>query len=171
MSILDIPWLIPLGQDIAKKVLGVIQSKATNGETLTRDDLDNFMLFSPFAMDDVDQELVVFGAAAIGLYLSKTERGMKLLETMVKKYFETITSLTSSMAKGGSTHVISSLTSQMITIRMMRRLGLISQQEANAIHSSLIDIANKVLAPAIIESITGVGTMVFGELSKALTVR
>jgi len=147
-----------------------IAGKAKNGEELTQKDLDDFMLFSPFAIDDVDQELVMFGAAAVGLYLSKTERGMKLLDTMVKQYFGTISSITSSMAKGGSTHPISAMTSQMTTIRMMRRLGLLSQQEANAIHSSLIDIINKMLVKDIAEGIASVGTMVFGGISKALTV-
>jgi len=161
-------WAIPLGQQVAEQVLGVIRGKVKNGEQLTQKDLDDIALFSPFAIDDVDEELVMFGAAAVGLYLSKTERGMKLLDTMVKQYFGTIASLTSSMAKGGSTHVLSAFTSQMITVRMMRRLGLVSQQEANAIHHELVWAINKVAVPAILESIAGVGTMVFGGIEKAV---
>lgn len=140
------------------------------GGTASEKDMDDLALFSPLALEDIDEEMVIFGAAAIGLYLSRTDKGMKLIETMVKEYFGTIASITSSIAKGGSTHVISSLTAQMTTVRMMRRLGLVSNQEANIIHHELMWAINKVAVPAILESIAGVGTMVFGGISKAMTV-
>ena len=159
-----------LMSDVGNAILGRIEEKAKNGELITQKDLDDIALFSPFAIDDVDEELVMIGAAVIGLKLSKTDKGMDLLGILAKQYFGTISSIVSSVQKGGSTHPISSMTAQMVTVRMMRRLGLISQQEANAIHHELVWAINKVAVPAILESITGVGTMVFGGISKALTL-
>ncbi len=140
--------------------------------TADEKDLDEFMAFSPFALEDIDQELIMFGAAAIGLYLSKTDRGMKLLDTMVKQYFGTISEVVGSVAKGGSTHLFSSLTAQMITIRMMRRLGLITNSEANQIHGQLQWTINKIIAKDIIGDIThAVGTVFGGGFAKALVTR
>lgn len=156
--------------NIGKGIFKNIQQKVENGEELTPKDLDDIALFSPIIIEDVDEELVLFGAAAVGLYLSKTDKGMDILNTLAKQYFTTIASIVSSVQKGGSTHPISSMTAQMVTVRMLRRLGLISRQEANAIHHELVWAINKVAVPAILESITGVGTMVFGGISKALAV-
>jgi hypothetical protein len=149
------------------KLVKTIIDKAEEG-TATEKDLNDLMLFSPFALEDVDQEMVMFGAAAIGLYLSKTDRGMKLLETLVEKYFKTVGDIVGSVAKGGSTHVISSLTGQMIVIRMMRRLGLITNAEANQIQYELSWTINKIAAVEVIGQITHVASVVFEGVGGAL---
>ena len=164
MSVLGfMPPLSPILPYLTK-----VEEKIAVG-TATEKDLEDFMLFSPFALEEVDQELIMFGAAAIGLYLSKTDRGMKLLETMVNRYFGTISNIVSSVAKGGSTHLFSSLTAQMITIRMMRRLGLITNQEANAIQSELMWTINKIIAKEMVGDIShAVGTVFGGVAGRAL---
>ncbi len=163
MSVLGfMPPLSPILPYLTK-----VEEKIAAG-TATEKDLEDFMLFSPFALEEVDQELIMFGAAAIGLYLSKTDRGMRLLETMVNRYFRTISEVVGNVAKGGSTHVLSSLTAQMTIIRMMRRLGLISNAEANAIHSELMWTINKIVAVDIIGQISHVASNVFGGAGTAI---
>lgn len=157
-------------QEVSVAIIDRIQGKAVKGELLEQQDLDDIALFSPLAIEDVDEEMILLGAAAVGLYLSKTDKGMKLLNTLANQYFRTISSIVSSVQKGGATHPISSMTAQMVTVRMMRRLGLLSQAEANVIHHELVWAINKLAVPAILESITGVGTMVFGGIEKAMAV-
>ena len=154
-------WMLSPSQKAARGYVDAVAGKIEAG-TATAADLDDFMIFSPFALEEIDQELVMLGAAAIGLYLSKTDRGMKLLETIVNRYFRTISEVVGNVAKGGSTHVISSLTAQMTIIRMMRRLGLISNAEANAIHSELVWAINKIVAVDIIGQVSHVASNVFG---------
>jgi hypothetical protein len=154
-------------KDTGFAVSNNISQKIADG-TATQKDLDDFMLFSPFALEDIDQELVMLGAVGIGLYLSKTDRGMKLLETMVKSYFSTIADIVGSMAKGGSTHVLSSLNAQMITTRMIRRLGLISNDEANIIHHETIWTINKIVAEKMLGDISHAVGTVFGGIGKSL---
>ena len=168
---LPLGFMPPIGGAVPAVILHLqsIGDRIKDG-TASEKDLDEFMAFSPFALEDIDQELVMFGAAAIGLYLSKTDRGMKLLDTMVKQYFGTIADVVSSVAKGGSTHLFSSLTAQMITIRMMRRLGLITNAEANQIHGQLQWTINKIIVKDIIGDITHAVGTVFAGAGKALTI-
>jgi len=166
-----LPWMIPLARQLLEGLrvfIPQVVEKVDNNQRLTQQDLDDIMLFSPLVIEDIDQELVMFGAAATGLYLSKTERGMKLLDTMVKQYFGAISDIVSSVAKGGSTHVLSSLTAQMTIIRMMRRLGLISAVEANVIHEELWWTINKVVAMEMFGDITTAAGTVFGGIGKGL---
>ena len=154
----------PKVAETLERAFGVIKDGGSKEEVARA--LDEIALFSPFAIDDVDQELVLLGAGVVGLYLSKTDKGMGILKTISEQYFKTIASIVSSVAKGGSSHVISSLTAQMTIVRMMRRLGLISQQEANVIHHELVWAINKVTFGNILEAIGHVTSMVFGEAAK-----
>jgi len=157
------PFYIP---NIIEK-LTTATAKIADG-TAEETDLTDFMLFSPFALEDIDQELVMLGAVGIGLYLSKTDRGMKLLNTMVTQYFTTIRDIVGDMAKGGSTHVLSSLNAQLITTRMIRRLGLITNAEANVIHHETIWTINKIVAEKMLGDISHAVGTVFGGAGKSL---
>ncbi len=163
--------LPPIGVTLLPQITAHLKSigdRIKDG-TATKDDLNDFMIFSPFTLkEDIDQELVIFGAAAVGAYLSKTDRGMKLLDTMVKQYFGTISNIVSSMARGGSTHLFSSLTAQMITVKMMRRLGLVTNAEANQIHGQLQWTINKIIAEDLVADITHAVGQVFGGAGKVL---
>jgi len=162
------PPLAPVIPSVVGRLTSASQ-KIADG-TATQKDLDEFMLFSPFALEDVDQELVMLGAAAVGLFLSKTDRGMKLLEKLVENYFKTISSIIGSMAKGASTNVISSLNSQLITVRMARRLGLITNAEANVIHHETVNAMMRLYSEAIIGQITHAVGTVFGGAGRAAVV-
>jgi len=154
-------------KDAVTSRIATITEKIEKGQAEQKD-LDELALFSPFTIEDVDQELLVLGALLAGVYLSKTERGTKLLNTIIKEYFGTISSIVSSVSRSGATHTISALTSQMLTVRMIRRLGLITNDEANSIHHELMWAINKVFIPDVISSISGLGTMVFGTALPAL---
>ena len=157
---------VKLAVDAAKRATAA--SEAIAAGTATKQDLDDFMLFSPFALEDVDQELVMLGAVGVGLYLSKTDRGMKLLETMVKEYFGTIKGIIGDVARGSSTHMFSSMTAQMMTMRMLRRLGLITNAEANTIHHEIIWTINKIIAQQMVGDISHAVGTVFGGAGTAI---
>lgn len=171
---MPVPFL-PAGQQISRGLLEGLRvfipsvaEKVDKGQDLTETDLDDIMLFSPLAIEDVDQELVMFGAAAVGLYLTKTPEGMKLLDVLAKSYFATIADVVSSVSKGASTNVFSSLHSQMITIRLLRRLGLISAVEANVIHKELWWTIQKIFITDVIGDIAVATGTVFSGAGKAL---
>lgn len=124
-----------------------------------------FFLYSPF-LESIDGELEQI-ILLMGIYkLSKTPEGLKVLRDIAVQYLKTTGVILSELLSAGTANWMNGLISAKLALRVCRRMGLISQTEAQSLNYSynkMFDaLIKKSIASDFFGSFAGLGSLAKG---------
>lgn len=98
--------------------------------------MSQFFVFSPFISPVGDQELEMMILLLAVVKLAKTPEGLKVLRDLGVKYLDTLGKTLIALEHSSSSNWLTALINQKLSLRVMRRLGLISATEAAGLEAS-----------------------------------
>ena len=122
-----------------------------------------FFMFSPFLtpIEDPLFEQMIMGLVAVKL--AKTPEGLKVLRDIAVQYLKTVSNIVSQLEESSSANWVTAMINQNLCLRICRRLGLISQTEAERLISKYTYMFNALmLKEGITETFTALGSFAKG---------
>lgn len=137
------------------------KKQAEDKDTLprTQEELDTFFIFSPFtSIEDATPEMLI--AALVAVKVAKQPKGLETLKAIGVEYLKTIGKIMTALESASTSNWLNCWINQKLSLRVCRRMGLITGHDAAALDSSYNMMFNVMQAKAaIVDTITALGSL------------
>lgn len=125
----------------------------------TQEERDDFFVFSPFSsIEDATPEMVIAALAAIKV--AKMPKGLEVLRDLGTEYLKTVGKIMVALEAASTSNWLNCWINQKLSLRVCRRMGLITGHDAASLESSYNMMFNVVMAKeAIVDTITALGSL------------
>lgn len=124
----------------------------------TQEERDDFFVFSPFSrIEDATPEMLI--AALVAVKVAKQPKGLETLKALGVEYLKTIGKIMTALEGASTSNWLNCWINQKLSLRVCRRMGLITGHDAASLESSYNMMFNVVMAKeAIVDTITALGS-------------
>lgn len=128
----------------------------------SKEEREQFFIFSPFmSMEDTTPEMLI--AALVAIKIAKMPKGLEVLKALGIEYLKTIGKSIQALEEASTQGWLNCWINQKLSLRVMRRLGLITAQDAASLESSYNSMFTVVMAKeAVYDTITALGSFAKG---------
>jgi len=120
-------------------------SEASKEFPTTEEDQTQFFLFSPFIIGTDDPFLEQMLLALVAVKVAKTPEGLKVLRDLGIEYLRTIGKTLVALEDASTSNWVNCLLNQKLSMRVMRRLGLLTNTDYNTLNADYNQILKWVL--------------------------
>lgn len=134
------------------------QKEIVEGYPKSKEEREQFFIFSPFTqVEDATPEMLIAALAAIKI--AKMPKGLEILRDLGTEYLKTIGKIITALEVSSTTNWLNCWINQKLSLRVCRRMGLITGGDAASLESSYNMMFNVVMAKeAIVDTITALGS-------------
>ena len=154
-----VPWFDPANQQVKEQF------------PKTQEERENFFIFSPFMnIEDTSLETMILALAAIKI--AKMPNGLEVLRDLGIQYLKTIGTTLQALEEASTQGWLPCWINQKLSLRVLRRLGLITAGDAASLESSYNMMFNVVIAKeGIVDTITALGSFAKGVAPLAQVIK
>lgn len=128
----------------------------------TGEDRDSLFIFSPFNIS-YDPTIEFLLMALVAVKLTKTDKGLSVLRDIGVQYLKTLGNVLTELESSSSSNWVTAWINQKLSMRVLRRLGLVTNEDFAHLDSSYNLMFTQLYAKeGIVDTFTALGTFFKG---------